>query len=47
MIIAAAAKGVVPPPGAPDGQQYGINLVASDQGGRPVGGVTVFLTIAR
>ena len=37
---------LVPPPSAPDGQQYGINLVASDQDGRPVGGVTVLLTIA-
>jgi hypothetical protein len=38
---------LVPPPGAPDGQRYGINLVANDQGGRLVGGVTVLLTIAR
>jgi hypothetical protein len=36
-----------PPPDAPDGQQYAINLVVRDQGGWPAGGVTVLLTIAR
>lgn len=36
---------VTPPPGAPVGAEFPINLVARDQGGRLAGGVTVLLRI--
>jgi len=38
---------LAPPPGAPNGQRFSINLAARDQAGRLAGGVTILLAIRR